>query len=282
MGRRKGELTLLMEVASKWPWKVSAALVPISFIVLHLIAAVFDYTAAPANLADFGPVVIRQAIHSLAAFLQYIFPIIFLATAVVSFVRRSRSIALFDDVRRGPTANIAALSWQDFETLVAEGFRRRRFEVTERGGAAPDGGVDLALARGHERFLVQCKQWRAQQVGVSVVRELYGVMAARRVAGGYVVTSGTFTKDAKEFAAGRNIELIDGKGLDGLLRDGQSAAPAVARPKDSSIPAEKGAPTCPNCKTLMVTRTAKKGSNAGSTFWGCAQYPKCRHTLAMG
>src|SRR5712672_2068608 len=103
--------------------EISAALVPISFFVLHLIATIFDHTAAPANLNDFGPVVIRQAIHSFAAFLQYIFPIIFLAAAVVSFVRRSRSIALFDDVRRGPTANIAALSWQDFETLVAEGFR---------------------------------------------------------------------------------------------------------------------------------------------------------------
>ena len=82
MGRRKGELTLLMEVASKWPWKVSVALVPISFIVLHLIAAAFDHTAAPANPADLGPVVIRLGIHSFAAFLQYVFPIIFLAAAV--------------------------------------------------------------------------------------------------------------------------------------------------------------------------------------------------------
>jgi restriction system protein len=54
-----------------------------------------------------------------------------------------------------------------------------------------------------------------------VVRELYGVMAAEGVAGGYVVTSGTFTKDARQFAAGRNVELIDGQGLDALLRDGR-------------------------------------------------------------
>jgi restriction system protein len=99
--------------------------------------------------------------------------------------------------------------------------------VTERGCAGPDGGVDLALSRGSERFLVQCKQWCARQVGVSVICELYVVMAAERVTGGYVVTSGTFTKDAKEFASGRNIELIDGKGLDALLRDGRSAAPVA-------------------------------------------------------
>lgn len=93
----------------------------------------------------------------------------------------------------------------------------------DRAGCSLGVGVDLALARGHERYLVQCKQWRARQVGVSVVRELYGVMAAERVAGGYVVTSGSFTKDAKEFAAARHIELIDGNELSALLRDGESA-----------------------------------------------------------
>jgi restriction system protein len=138
------------------------------------------------------------------------------------------------------------------------------------------------LARGRERFMVQCKQWRARQVSVSVVRELYGVMAAERVTGGYVVTSGTFTKDAKEFASGRNIELIDGKGLNALLRDSHGAALAVARPMDIAIPPTKGTPSCPKCKTPMVMRKAKKGSNVGSTFWGCAQYPKCRHTVAIG
>jgi restriction system protein len=266
MGRRKGEFTLLMEVASKWPWKVSAALVPISYVVCHLIAAAFAQAVAPADLAGLGPHVIRQGVHAFAALLQYIFPMIFLVAAVMSFVSRSRSVRLLDAVRSDPKADVSALCWQDFESLVGEGFRHRGFVVTERGGAAPDGGVDLALARDHERFLVQCKQWRAQQVGVSVVRELYGVMAAERVAGGYVVTSGSFTKDAKEFAAGRNIELIDGKGLGGLLRDGRSAAPAVVRPKDSSVSPEKEAPTCPKCKTPMVMPPRKRGATSGVRF----------------
>jgi restriction system protein len=281
MGRRKGELTLLIEAASKWPWKVSATLVPVSFIACHLVAVAVNPGVPVTGLGDMGFIVIRAGAHTFAAILQYILPMIFLVTAVSSFVRRSRSVALFNDVRGDPTKDIASLSWQDFETLVGEGFRHRGFEVTERGGAGPDGGVDLALTKGHERFLVQCKQWRARQVSVSVVRELYGVMAAERVAAGYVVTSGTFTKDAKEFAAGRNIELMDGKVLEALLRDGRSAATARV-PKNTVIPPAKAAPTCPKCKTPMVARTAKKGSNVGSSFWGCAQYPKCRHTVAIG
>jgi restriction system protein len=30
----------------------------------------------------------------------------------------------------------------------------------------------------------------------------------------------------------------------------------------------------------MVKRLARRGSSAGSTFWGCSSYPKCRGTRA--
>jgi restriction system protein len=282
MARRKGGLTELLAVASALPWKASTALVPTSFICLHVIAILSERIAAPTEIAGMGPVVIRTAIHTFASLFQYIVPLAFLIGAGVAFARRSQSGKLFDRVRSNPDADVSALSWQDFESLVGEGFRHRGFEVTERDGAGPDGGVDLSMARGHERFLVQCKQWRAQQVGVSVVRELYGVMAAERVAGGYVVTSGSFTKDAKAFAAGRNIELMDGEALDGLLRDGRST---VLRPADSmseiGVTTPK-APVCPKCKVSMVLRTAKRGANVGSSFWGCAHYPKCRQTVRIG
>jgi ATP-dependent DNA helicase RecQ len=38
-------------------------------------------------------------------------------------------------------------------------------------------------------------------------------------------------------------------------------------------------PLCPRCQSAMVIRTARQGSNAGSEFWGCSNYPKCKHTL---
>lgn len=40
-------------------------------------------------------------------------------------------------------------------------------------------------------------------------------------------------------------------------------------------------PMCPKCYTEMIQRTASKGKNAGNTFWGCSNYPKCRHTLGL-
>jgi len=106
--------------------------------------------------------------------------------------------------------SIRGLDWKTFEQLVGEAFRRQGFAVAETGQGGADGGLDLALRKGSELFLVQCKQWRAYKVSVNIVRELYGVMAAKGAAGGFVITSGKFTEDAKAFATGRNVELIDG------------------------------------------------------------------------
>jgi restriction system protein len=85
------------------------------------------------------------------------------------------------------------MTWPQFERLIGESFRRRGYEVTEAGGGGGDGGVDLLLAREGESFLVQCKHWRTRRVGVSTIRELNGVIAARHAAGGFVITSGQFT-----------------------------------------------------------------------------------------
>lgn len=41
------------------------------------------------------------------------------------------------------------------------------------------------------------------------------------------------------------------------------------------------APDCPLCGQPMILRTARKGPQAGSQFWGCAGYPACKGVLAL-
>jgi restriction system protein len=172
--------------------------------------------------------------------------------------------------------------------LVGEAFRLQGYRVVETGGGGADGGVDLVLSKGSEKFFVQCKQWRAFKVGVDVVRELYGVMAAKGAVGGFVVTSGRFTEDAASFASGRNLKLIDGPLLYGLIRQarnsrGQSPAPQDGQPLVSAAQADApSVPSCPTCSKPMVKRTAKRGANAGEEFWGCSAYPACRGTRRVG
>ena len=73
------------------------------------------------------------------------------------------------------------------------------------------GGVDIRLHRDGARHLVQCKNWRSQRVGVRVIREVYGVLTAENAQQAFVVCSGDFTADARGFAAGKPITLVDGQ-----------------------------------------------------------------------
>jgi len=48
--------------------------------------------------------------------------------------------------------------------------------------------------------------------------------------------------------------------------------------QDSAGRADSRIPDCPLCAKPMVMRTARKGNNAGTQFWGCATYPACNGT----
>lgn len=234
----------------------------------------------PTNPAQIAGLMIETVVHAAALVGQFVVPILCLAGAVLSAWRRDSRRALFDGAASGQVVQaVDAMSWQQFEQLVGEAFRRQGFGVRETGQGGADGGVDLVLARNGETFLVQAKRWRAQRVGVEVIRELYGVMAAKGAAGGFVVTSGRFTDEAQAFAQGRNVELVDGAVLRTWIED-RSPRAGGARPQASEPTPGRGAssPACPVCGKAMVRRTAKRGPNAGRDFWGCSGYPTCKGT----
>ena len=99
------------------------------------------------------------------------------------------------------------------------------------------------------------------------------------LAGGFVVTSGVFTKEAHAFASGRNIDLLDGPALVAMIgrtpRDTSTDEPIRDRPLQDTGTAQP-APTCPKCGEAMIRRIARQGANAGGSFWGCTRYPACR------
>jgi restriction system protein len=282
MARRKtSPFEELVEVVAMLPWWAGVALAAVSYVWLHGVASA--EVAAVTQPGQIGQVVGQQLSKTFATFGQYVLPAACLIGAALSAWERYRRRRLLAQVTENRSAADAleGISWREFEMLVGEAFRQKGFAVTETGGGGADGGVDLVLARDGEKFLVQCKQWKAFKVGVSVVRELYGVMAARCAAGGYVVTSGQFTQEAKDFASGRNIFLMDGPALRSLI--GSVKAAGVRRIGEGNaelrpipVPTSIAEPACPVCGNAMVRRTAKRGANAGNSFWGCPKYPACR------
>ncbi len=108
---------------------------------------------------------------------------------------------------------LADLSWQEFELLVGELYRRQGYTVEICSGDGADGGVDLRLRKEGQTTLVQCKHWKVYKVGVSTVRELFGILAAEEANHVILVTTGKFTQDARAFAVGKPLELIEGNRL---------------------------------------------------------------------
>ncbi|PIU19321.1 MAG: hypothetical protein COT18_08140 [Elusimicrobia bacterium CG08_land_8_20_14_0_20_59_10] len=207
-----------------------------------------------------------------------------------------------------------AVTWQECVSLVAEYYRRKGYSVFEMGGDEPYGGSDLFAQKGGEKLIIQCKHWKTDKVNEEAVRALYGVMTASTASGAALITAGSFTRAAVELAKDKRIELIDGPGLEKIFSEAKAAAqqpPARAKSRATLIPtdppplkagerdrvampaamrAELEArekiqalmaddPVCPVCKTTMVLRIAQRGPGAGSKFWGCPNYPRCRQTI---
>ncbi|SEU04606.1 restriction endonuclease [Pseudomonas graminis] len=312
MAKKTSNLEALIFLASKLPWWISAVLAVASAMWLHSMAI----APLPTNLdpRHFDKMVSASAFRGMATFGQFFVPLILVAGAIASIIGRRKRRNLLESAATTKGNPLLSITWHEFELLVGEALRRRGYSVRETGKNGPDGGIDLIARKDGETYVVQCKQWRSVQVGVPVVRELYGAMAAEGAVGGFVVTSGTFTKPARDFAEGRNVQLVDGTVLKQWIAEAKKPGPrptveivpervepaivepeVVVTPSPASAPIpvqaptstatltvvreaepEPAAPLCPHCRKTMVIRVARTGANAGGNFWGCVAYPKCR------
>lgn len=109
-------------------------------------------------------------------------------------------------------ARLQKMNGVEFEHWTADLFRQAGFrvEVTQASG---DHGVDLWAHTGADLVAVQCKRW-ADTVGEPIIRDLYGAVAAANAKAGYLITTGTFSTQAQQFAEGKMLFLV---GLDQLM-----------------------------------------------------------------
>ncbi len=307
--RNRRTRTGWLDLLSLIPWWLCLLLAVASYLLLHGYAGTrLDPRAAGTPPADF---LAGSLFRGIAAVGQYLLPMAFVLAAIASGARSvmARKLAAEDppepadaghepyadwkdddravpelpaiDTRQWNLPLLKALDWKRFELVCAAYFEAIGFRA-QTTVAGPDGGVDIHLfEKGAERpgIVVQCKAWRNVPVGVALVRELLGVMTAANVAEGIVATVGTFTAEAKAFATGKDMHLIDGEDFLAKLRslspERQAGLLAFATEGDFTTP------TCPSCGIghRMKLRTSGKD---GTRFWGCGNFPRCRATLQAG
>lgn len=169
-------------------------------------------------------------------------------------------------------AVLHAIEWRRFEALCEALYAQAGFTTRSQSHGA-DGGVDIWLQSRHSDVprIVQCKHWQSKAVGVKEMREFFGVMASHQLKSGTYVTSSTFSAEAAAFAKANGIHAQDGAALLKLI--GQRTPEQQAALLAVAYEGEYWRPTCASCGTKMVEKPSSK--NDGS-FWGCANYPKCR------
>lgn len=98
-----------------------------------------------------------------------------------------------------------------FEHLVGALFERMGYDVRTTV-ASGDDGVDLYVRQGRRTAVVQCKRYQGD-VGSPQMRDLYGTMLHNNANEAYMVTTGNISNQARRWAEGKPIQMIDGFAL---------------------------------------------------------------------
>lgn len=127
--------------------------------------------------------------------------------------------------------DINTLNGIEFENVCQHLIENMGFSV-EKTKASGDGGIDLIAYNKQPilsgKYIIQCKRYSGS-VGEPIIRDLYGVITSERANKGILITTGYFTKSAIAFAEDKQIELIDGNGLNNLLEKyGVNISPKLA------------------------------------------------------
>jgi len=273
MGRKRGNTGF--DALAALPWPLGLAMGIAGFLAVRYGLAWW--------LSQHGGMLaqgIAQHSDSTLAPLAWIVLIVCWIAALFSFLGARHRRRLLDT--RTTLESLAAGGWRQFELLVGEAFRRQGYSVEETGLGGADGGIDLILRKDGRRTLVQCKQWKRQQVGVSVVREMYGLLAHHHADAVKIVCVGGYTADAARFALNKPIELISGGRLLYMIQTAQRvSAPGVSTQSRvepafvSVIDTDSQSSTCRRCGSVLVQRTNRR---TGEAFLGCSQFPRCRGT----
>jgi restriction system protein len=140
-------------------------------------------------------------------------------------------------------------------------------QVQRRGGANPDGGIDLVVLKAHDRLAVQCKHWKTWKVKLRDVRDFFGGMTAEGFDRGIFVALSGCTNEAREFADRNGVAILEANDIEEMLAQADEGTLSRIR-----LIIEDPTKHCPKCGAPMVIR----GPYAGSRFWGCSTYGRTR------
>jgi restriction system protein len=126
-------------------------------------------------------------------------------------------------------ASLREMPWEGYRALVADIFRRRGHVVFEAEGPDSDvidwevsypreigGFADLScgpMSDGRGRLIVNCQLRGMSQIPPEPLEEMVQVAGRNGADAALLVTDGDFSAEARRFAEGRSLILVDGGAL---------------------------------------------------------------------
>lgn len=210
-----------------------------------------------------------------------------LALAVVAAVLALLYLWL---IRRAETENsaglraLAGLRWREFSTLVAQAMQRRGLRDVGRDLADEqqrgDGGSQMLMSDGSQRWLLSCKHGMAYRIQASHIDELAAEMDLAGAASGMLLTEGRADRDALAAAAQRGVEIIDSRRLWALLKPFMPAdttrritADATAQAKRHSLIAVLASLVLGLLVAVLLPQLRAGGENAPAAAPAATQAP---------
>ena len=181
-----------------WPWLIGAAL----WIAIWPAVLALRFTTDRLSWVPWWLVILLPVLHML------------LQAGPVLVTERDSG---HDSLRRRfaqveTLAQMLALDPSEFERWVGMLFELNGYQVKNTQYTA-DHGIDLVVSMPQLGLgLVQCKRYRGT-VGEPVIRDLYGTLMHERADYGWLATTGGISRQAREWIAGKPIELWDGRKL---------------------------------------------------------------------
>lgn len=115
-------------------------------------------------------------------------------------------------------AKIMELDDEEFEWFVRDIFKASGYKNVKRVGGTGDHGVDVTMEDTQgRRGVIQCKRWLGT-IPEKEIRDFAGAIGHFNARDGFFVTTGTFTRNAVNFAKENHIEVIDGTRLVSIVK----------------------------------------------------------------
>lgn len=157
----------------------------------------------------------------LNTYLFFLTGLALLLWALLRATREERFVRATTQMARSATEKVDTTPEQ-LEMMAIELYRFLGYNVKRTGGKSVRGADLLVHGQNGKKWLVWCKSWRGP-VGDETVRDMWERLQQEEADGGILVTTGPVSREARDWARGKPISLMEGEEFLSAWRQARNA-----------------------------------------------------------